>query len=48
MIKSLEAVTIEGLDLNVRSFAGFHKISVDVRYWLIVSVNTGANAGRSG
>ena len=28
----------------MQEFAGFCKISVDVRYWLIPSVNTGANA----
>ena len=28
--KKLEAVTIEGLDLNVRSFAGFHKIRISI------------------
>ena len=32
----------------MQEFAGFCKTSVDVRYWLIPSVNTGANAGRCG
>ena len=32
----------------MQEFAGFHKISVDVRYWLIPSVSTGANTGRCG
>ena len=29
----------------MQEFADFHKISVDVRYWLIPSVSTGSNAG---
>ena len=32
----------------MQEFADFHKISVDVRYWLIPSVSTGANAGQRG
>ena len=32
----------------MQEFADFCKIRVDVRYWLIPSVNTGANAGRRG
>ena len=32
----------------MQEFAGFHKTSVDVRYWLILSVSTGSNAGRCG
>lgn len=32
----------------MQEFADFSKISVDVRYWLILSVNTGSNAGRCG
>ena len=32
----------------MQEFADFSKISVDVRYWLILSVNTGSNAGRRG
>ena len=32
----------------MQEFAGFYKISVDVRYWLILSVSTGSNAGRCG
>ena len=29
----------------MQEFAGFYETSVDVRYWLIPSVSTGANAG---
>ena len=32
----------------MQEFAGFCKTSVDVRYWLILSVSTGSNAGRCG
>ena len=32
----------------MQEFAGFCKTSVDVRYWLILSVSTGSNAGRRG
>ena len=32
----------------MQEFAGFYKISVDVRYWPIPSVRTGSNAGRCG
>ena len=32
----------------MQEFADFYKIRVDVRYWLIPSVNTGANTGRRG
>jgi len=35
-------------NILMQEFADFHKISVDVRYWLIPSVNTGANAGECG
>lgn len=32
----------------MQEFADFRKISVDVRYWPIPSVNTGANTGKRG
>ena len=32
----------------MQEFADFCKISVDIRYWLILSVSTGSNAGRCG